>query len=417
MDCFIIDGPSKIDGEITVSGSKNSALPILFASLLTDEKCVLNSVPELSDIKTTYDLLTYVGKNCFFGFNRFEVSEINKIITIAPYELVRKMRASILVAGPLLARFKHVQFSMPGGCAIGVRPIDIHLEGFKKFGAEVVLKEGYIILKAKKLKPAIINLRFPSVGATENLLMTASLIDGESVINNAAREPEIEELACVLNKMGAVVNGAGSKTIRIKGAKKLKGFEHKIIGDRIEAGTFLILGALCAKKLVVKNVCINHLETLLRCLKKSGAEFETLTDSLVIYKNKKIKPVDIKTEPYPGFPTDLQAQWMAYMCFSEGKSKIEENIFENRFMHAAELVRMGADIKIEHNVAYVKGVKKLTGATVMVSDLRAGAGLVIAALNAYGQSKIRRVYHIDRGYEKIEEKLSSIGAKIRRVEE
>lgn len=417
MDSFIIEGPGKINGTINVSGSKNSALAILFASILTDEKCVLNGVPELSDIKTTYELLSYCGKSCFFGFNRFEILESSKLLTEAPYDLVRKMRASVLISGPMLARFKSVKFSMPGGCAIGVRPIDIHLEGFKKFGADVKLDGGYVILKAKKLKPAVIKLKFPSVGATENLMMTASLIEGETLIKNAACEPEIEDLGEVLNKMGAVVSGAGTEEVKIKGSKKLRGFEHKVIPDRIEAGTFLIFGAMSAQKLTIKNVVPEHLKALIEKLKKTGAELEINNNEIKISSNKHIKPINLKTEPYPGYPTDLQSQWMAYMSLAEGKSQIEENIFENRFMHVAELIRMGADIEIKHNTAYIKGVKKLIGATVMASDLRAGAGLIIAGANAYGITKIRRVYHIDRGYEKIEQKLASVGLNIKRIEE
>lgn len=417
MDSFIIEGPSTIEGEVRVSGSKNSSLPILFATVLTDEECIIEDVPDLSDIKTTYDLLSYCGKSCFFGFNRFEVRESKKIITEAPYDLVRKMRASVLIAGPMLSRFKHAKFSLPGGCAIGVRPIDIHLDGFKKLGAEVNLDSGYVILKAKKLKPAVINLRFQSVGATENLMMAASLIEGITIIKNAAKEPEISDLSSVLNKMGASVEGAGTDLIRIKGVKKLSGFKHKVIPDRIEAGTFLILAAACAKKLAVKNAFAGHLGILIDKLKKSGAKIDISDESITVSKAKKIKPVNIKTQVYPGYPTDLQAQWMAYMCLSSGRSIIEENIFENRFMHVGEFIRMGASISIKHNSAYVNGVNKLIGATVMASDLRAGAGLIIAAALANGSTKIRRIYHIDRGYEKIEQKLLSLGLKIKRVEE
>jgi len=416
MDCFIIEGPSKIDGEVEISGSKNSSLAILFATLLTDEKCILNNVPELVDIKTTYKILSYTGKNCFFGFNRFEVEEKSNIITEAPYDLVRKMRASVLVAGPMLARFKYAKFSMPGGCAIGTRPIDMHLEGFKRLGAEISMEEGYVILKSRKLKPAVIKLRFPSVGATENLMMAASLIEGKTVIKNAAREPEIEDLASVLNKMGARVYGAGSDTITVYGVKKLNGFTHTVIPDRIEAQTFMILGAMCGR-VRLKNIVAKHCRTLINKLKKSGASVKIVDDYLEVSKGRNIKAVNIKTEPYPGFPTDIQAQWMAYMCLCNWKAKITETIFENRFMHVAELNRMGAIISVKGNTATVVGVKNLIGATVMISDLRAGAGLILAALSAFGRSKIRRVYHIDRGYERIEMKLSKLGANIKRIEE
>ena len=416
MDCFIIEGPSKIDGEVEISGSKNSSLAILFATLLTDEKCVLNNVPQLMDIKTTYEILSFTGKSCFFGFKRFEVKEKSDIKAEAPYDLVRKMRASVLVAGPMLARFKYAKFSMPGGCAIGLRPIDIHLEGFKKFGADIQMQEGYVILKAKKIKPAVINLKFPSVGATENLMMAASLIEGKTVIKNAAKEPEIEDLSEVLNKMGAKVIGAGSDTITICGVKKLNGFTHTVIPDRIEAQTFMILGAMCGR-VRVKNVCVKHCKNLIDKLKKSGAKVLIKDNFVEVIKPSKIKAVNVVTNPYPGFPTDIQAQWMAYMCLCDSKAKITENIFENRFMHVAELNRMGANISVSGNTAVVKGVKNLIGAVVMASDLRAGAGLILAAISAFGRSKIRRVYHIDRGYEKIEEKLSKLGARIKRVEE
>ncbi|MGC9070306.1 MAG: UDP-N-acetylglucosamine 1-carboxyvinyltransferase [Elusimicrobiales bacterium] len=416
MDCFIIEGPSKVCGEIKVSGSKNSSLPVLFATMLSDEKCVVENVPELVDIKTTYELLSYCGKECFFGFNRFEVSENKDILTEAPYDLVRKMRASVLIAGPMLARFKKVRFSMPGGCEIGVRPIDIHLEGFRRLGADVRLEQGYVVMRAKKLKGAYIRFRFPSVGATENIMMAASLIDDVTVIENAAKEPEISDLADVLRKMGAKISGDGTDIIKIRGAKKLKGFSHSVIPDRIEASTFAILAAMCGE-LVIKDAYKDNILCVLRKLSKSGADISMDENSIRVKKVRDIKPVSITTKPYPGFPTDLQAQWMAYMCYANGRSVINEKIFENRFMHVPELLRMGADIKVLGGRAYVNGVKRLMGATVMVSDLRAGAGLVLAACAAHGVSKIRRVYHIDRGYERLDEKLKSIGVKIRREEE
>ncbi|MGC8867011.1 MAG: UDP-N-acetylglucosamine 1-carboxyvinyltransferase [Elusimicrobiales bacterium] len=416
MDCFIIEGPSKVCGEIKVSGSKNSSLPVLFATMLSDEKCVVENVPELVDIKTTYELLSYCGKECFFGFNRFEVSENKDILTEAPYDLVRKMRASVLIAGPMLARFKKVRFSMPGGCEIGVRPIDIHLEGFRRLGADVRLEQGYVVMRAKKLKGAYIRFRFPSVGATENIMMAASLIDDVTIIENAAKEPEISDLADVLRKMGAKISGDGTDIIKIRGAKKLKGFSHSVIPDRIEASTFAILAAMCGE-LVIKDAYKDNILCVLRKLSKSGADISMYENSIRVKKVRDIKPVSITTKPYPGFPTDLQAQWMAYMCYANGRSVINEKIFENRFMHVPELLRMGADIKVLGGRAYVNGVKRLMGATVMVSDLRAGAGLVLAACAAHGVSKIRRVYHIDRGYERLDEKLKSIGVKIRREEE
>ncbi|MCX7905729.1 MAG: UDP-N-acetylglucosamine 1-carboxyvinyltransferase [Elusimicrobiales bacterium] len=418
MECFIIEGPNIVTGEVKISGSKNSALPILFATILTDDKCIVENVPELSDIKTTYELLAYCGKECFFGFNRFEVSQSSNIKTEAPYDLVRKMRASVLIAGPMLAKYKRVKFSMPGGCAIGVRPIDIHLDGFKKLGADIKLEEGYVVMSAKHLHGAKINLKFPSVGATENIMMAASLIDDLTIIENAAKEPEIVDLAEVLNKMGACIEGAGSSFIKIRGKKRLFGFKHRVIPDRIECGTFMILGALSGRRLVIKHGQPKHLDSLIRKLKMTGV-FLDIDDegTIIIDSSKLIKPVNIVTKPYPGFPTDLQAQWMSYMSVANGRSIITEKIFENRFMHAAELVRMGANINIKGNKAYIEGVKKLKGATVMVSDLRAGAGLVLAGCIADGVTKVRRVYHIDRGYERIDEKLKLIGVKIKREEE
>ena len=417
MECFIIEGPNRVDGEISVSGAKNSALPILFATILTDDDCVVENVPDLSDIKTTYDLLSYCGKDCFFGFNKFEVKETKRIITEAPYDLVRKMRASVLIAGSMLSRFGKVKFSLPGGCAIGVRPIDIHLDGFKKLGAEISLDRGYVIMKAKKLHGGKIRLRFPSVGATENIMMAASLIDDITVIENAAREPEIEDLADVLKKMGADIEGAGTDVVKIRGRKKLVGFRHRIIPDRIEAGTFAILAAMCGGRVIIKDTNPSHLKAVIRKLSLTGAQISVSKDSIEVNAPKIIKPQSITTQPYPGFPTDLQAQWMAYMSISRGESIINERIFENRFMHVGELIRMGADIRIEGNRAFVRGVGSLKGATVMVSDLRAGAGLVLAGCSAYGVTKIRRIYHIDRGYERIDEKLRRIGVKIKREEE
>lgn len=417
MECFVIEGPNKVNGEVKISGSKNAALPILFATLLTDEECILENVAELSDIKTTYELLSYCGKECFFGFNRFAVREFKAIKTQAPYDIVRKMRASVLIAGPLIARFKRVRFSLPGGCAIGVRPIDIHLEGFKKLGADITLDEGYVVMKAKRLHGAYIKLRLPSVGATENIMMAASLIDDLTIIENAAKEPEVVDLAEVLRKMGAEIEGAGTRLIKIKGKKRLRGFTHRVIPDRIEAGTFAILAAMCGGKVLIKNAEPSHLGVLFKKLKLTGAKIRVWKDSFEVKAPRRIKPQSITTQPYPGFPTDLQAQWMAYMSLADGKSVINEKIFENRFMHAAELVRMGADITVNASKAVVKGVKELKGATVMVSDLRAGAGLVLAGCAAYGLTKIRRVYHIDRGYERIDEKLKALGVKIKREEE
>lgn len=417
MDRFVIEGPSKLSGVVNISGAKNSALAILFATILTDEKCILENVPDLDDIKTASAILEYCGKTCIRNADLCKVIEKTPLKQEAPYDLVRKMRASVLIAGPMLSRYGYVRFSMPGGCAIGVRPIDIHLDGFRKLGADIRLDSGYVILKAKRLRPAIINLRFPSVGATENIMMAASLIDGKTIIKNAAMEPEISDVAQALRKMGVFISGDGSKEIVIVGRKKLNGFTYRVIPDRIEAGTFMILGLMCGKNLEIKNVRPDHLSDLINKIKKAGGIVDVGLDSIVVKGTNEIKPVSIKTEPYPKFPTDLQAQWMAAMSIANGRSKIVENIFENRFMHVAELIRMGADINIKHNSAYINGVKKLIGATVMASDLRAGAGLVLAGCVAEGKTYVRRIYHIDRGYEKMERKLSKIGVKIKREEE
>ncbi len=417
MDSFVIEGPAKLSGQVRASGAKNAALPELFATLLTDEKCEISNVPELADIKSTLGILSYCGKRCSFFANKVSCLEQADIKTEAPYDMVRKMRASVLIAGPMLARFGHVKFAMPGGCAIGVRPIDIHLSAFSKMGAEVSFQGGDVILKSKKLKGAKINFKFPSVGATENVMMAACLADGESVIRNAAREPEIEDLATVLNKMGANILGAGSEIIKINGVKKLSGFSHEVISDRIEAGTFMIAASALNSEIAVYGARKEHLGILCRKLILSGAEIHNGRDHILVRAPQKIKPVSIYTGPYPLFPTDLQAQWMAYMSLAQGTCKIKENIFENRFMHAAELMRMGAKIELKGNVANVSSSKGLIGAPVMASDLRAGAALIIAAMAANGKSIIKRVYHIDRGYEKMEEKLFSLGASIKRVKE
>lgn len=417
MDSFVIEGPCELKGQVKAGGSKNSSLPILFATLLTKDKCEISNVPELADIKSAGGILSHCGKTCSFFSNKFSCSENSEIKTDAPYDMVRKMRASVLIAGPLLARFGRVKFAMPGGCAIGVRPIDIHLSAFAKMGAEISFEAGDVLLKAKKLKSAKINFKFPSVGATENIMMAAALTDGETVLYNAAREPEISDLAQVLRKMGAFVEGDGEERIKIIGARSLKGFSHEVISDRIEAGTFLIAACALKSEIAVYGASREHLEALYRKLKLSGAELFYGKDRTLVRGPKKIRSVSVSTGPYPLFPTDLQAQWMAYMSLSSGSCKIRENIFENRFMHAAELMRMGACISIKGSEARISGVKELLSAPVMASDLRAGAALIIAAMAAKGNSLIKRVYHIDRGYERIEDKLFSLGASIKRIKE
>ncbi|OGS08065.1 MAG: UDP-N-acetylglucosamine 1-carboxyvinyltransferase [Elusimicrobia bacterium RIFOXYA12_FULL_51_18] len=416
MDNFVIHGGRTVNGEVKISGSKNAALPILAATMLTRDKCEIKNIPELMDIKSAFELLNYLGKKCFFGFNTFTVHEASALKHHAPYDLVRKMRASMLVAGPLLARYKKVRFSLPGGCIIGVRPIDIHLEAFKKLGAEVSYEKGDVIMTAARLKPARVKFRFPSVGATENLMMCASLIKGITTLENCAREPEISDLARALRKMGAGVEGEGSSVIKISGVKMLKGLKYEVMPDRIETGTFMLAAAAAGGALKLTNTNIALVEPLARALTRAGVrvfgEKNTIT---VISSGARPKPVDIITEPHPGFPTDLQAPWMAFMARAKGVCEVNEEIFENRFMHAAELMRMGADITVLERKAVIRGVERLLGAPVMASDIRAGAALIVAAAAAKGMTVIRRVYHIDRGYQKIEDKLRLAGVKITRV--
>ena len=416
MDNFIIRGGRPLSGQAVISGSKNAALPILAATLLTREKCEIKNVPELMDIKSTFELLNYLGKNCFYGYGNFVAEEHSPLKYHAPYDLVRKMRASVLVAGPLLARFKKTRFSMPGGCSIGMRPIDIHLEGFKKLGAAVSYEKGDVILTAKKLKAGRVKFRFPSVGATENLMMCAALIEGTTVLENCAREPEIEDLAAALNKMGAKVEGAGSPTIKITGAARLKGMKHTVMPDRVETGTFMLLCAAAGGRVRLLNTAPKTLTALIKAMQKAGVRINCFKDSMeVIAPQGRPRPVSVVTRPHPGFPTDLQAPWMVFMAKANGTSEVQEHIFENRFMHAPELIRMGADITVADRKAVVRGVPQLLGAPVMCSDIRAGAAMVVAAAAAKGKSVIRRIYHIDRGYEKLEHKLKDLGVDASRV--
>lgn len=416
MDNFIIKGGKPLSGAITISGSKNSALPILFATLLTKEKCEIKNVPELMDVKSTFELLNYLGKNCFYGYENFVAEEHGALKHNAPYDLVRKMRASVLAAGPLIARFKKAKFSLPGGCTIGVRPIDIHIEGLKQLGVEVAYEKGDVILNAKKLHPAKIKFRFPSVGATENLMMCAALIEGETILENCAKEPEIDDLAEVLVKMGAEISGAGTATIKIKGNHKLKGFKHLVMPDRIETGTFMLMCAAAGGKIKLLNTAPKTLTAVITVMKKAGVKVNCTKDSIEIDSPvSRPKPVNVITKPYPGFPTDLQAPWMAFMAQCDGECEVSEHIFENRFMHVPELMRMGANITVIDKKAIVHGVSGLIGAPVMASDIRAGAALAVAAAAARGKTTIRRVYHIDRGYEKLEQKLKDLGVDASRV--
>jgi UDP-N-acetylglucosamine 1-carboxyvinyltransferase len=417
MDKIIIEGGYSLSGEVNISGSKNSALPILISTILTDERCIIKNVPELKDIETAVSLLAYMNKKVIRKKNVVEIiSDTKKNIKyIAPYDLVKKMRASFLVAGPLLAKYGKAEVSLPGGCAIGVRPVDIHIEGFKKLGANVELRNGNVILSCKKLSGNNIILRYPSVGATENLIMASCLAKGKTIIKNSAREPEIVDLCNFLVSIGAKIVGAGTDSITIWGVDKLYGTEYTVIPDRIETGTYLIAGAITSGNIRIRNCIPKHLTSVITKLKRAGLKVICDTNSITLIGKKKIKPIDIVTEPYPGFPTDLQAQWMILMCIANGRSIIKESVFENRFMHVAELQRLGAKLHISDDTVIVEGNSKLIGAPVMVSDLRAGAALVLAGLVAKGKTIIHRVYHLDRGYENLEQKLRNLGAKIYRI--
>jgi UDP-N-acetylglucosamine 1-carboxyvinyltransferase len=416
MDKIIIRGGRPLHGEIEVSGAKNAALPFLFAALLTDEECRFTNMPRVVDIRTALRLLTELGVSTDWrGDNEVALSAESVRHLEAPYELVKTMRASFLVLGPLLARFGRARVSTPGGCAIGTRPVDIHLAGLQQLGAAIRLQEGYVEATATRLRGARISLDFPSVGATENLMMAATLADGPSQIENAAREPEIVALQTLLNAMGARVSGAGESIIRIDGVARLHGAEHRVIPDRVEAGTFLIAGAMTSGEVFVRGAQAEHLDVFLQKLRASGIGLEIEADGIAVKEARRPGRVDVITWPYPGFPTDLQAQIMALLTLGDGRSLITETVFENRFMHAQELARLGADIHIRHNTAAVNGVAFLSGAPVMATDLRASVSLVLAGLAAQGKTEISRVYHLDRGYERIEEKLSQLGADIRRV--
>ena len=421
MDKIVVCGGRPLRGEVEVSGSKNSALPLLFASLLTADACRLRNVPALADVRTAERLLQDLGVE-LVERNGHAVTLRARTLTgyEAPYELVKTMRASFLALGPLLAREGRARVSTPGGCAIGARPINLHLAGLEKMGARLEIVHGYVEAEAprtpngRRLRGARIVLDTPSVGATENLMMAAALAEGTSEIENAAREPEIEDLASALAKMGAHIEGAGSSILRIEGVSELHGVEHEVIPDRIEAGTFLVAAAITGGDCMVRGARSEHLDAFLLKLEETGATVERLAEGIRVRGSARPRSVDIKTAPFPGFATDLQAQMMSLMTVADGAGGITETIFENRFMHALELMRLGADIAIEGNHALIRGVRRLSGAPVMATDLRASVSLVLAGLAADGATEIRRVYHLDRGYERIEEKLSALGADIRR---
>lgn len=420
MDRIIIQGGKRLSGEIAVSGSKNAALPILISSLLTAEPCTYQGVPHLADIRTTLKLLSGLGSKSDIqpwlnGADELTLRADRIQKYEAPYDLVKTMRASFLVIGPLVARFGQARVSTPGGCAIGARPVNLHLKGLEALGASIVQTHGYIEATAAKLRGTKLYLDLPSVGATENLMMAAALAEGTTIIENAAKEPEIDDLAKALNSMGGRVQGAGTDIIQIDGVASLHGVTHKIIPDRIEAGSFVIAAAITGGDVLVKGARPDHLEAFLIKLKEAGVTCTAEDDGIRVQRAGTIKSVDVKTLPYPGFPTDLQAQMMVLMSVSDGVSVINETIFENRFMHVQELDRMGAQIKLEGNRAVVRGVRELSGAPVMASDLRASVALVLAGLVANGTTEVSRVYHLDRGYEQIERKLSYLGAQIIRV--
>ena len=417
MDKISILGGKTLEGIITISGSKNATLPILASSLLTNEKSNLSNVPNLLDVITMKELLSSLGIKINANQKSLFLEPGNNISTHADYELVRKMRASVLVLGPLLARYGEAEVSLPGGCAIGSRPVDIHIDALKKMGANIEIKDGYIKAKVpnKRLIGADISFAKVSVGATENIIMAASLAEGKTIIRNAALEPEIDDLISVLNKMGANINRLDNNQIEVEGVNYLKGFSHSVMPDRIEAGTYAMAAVITGGKIQLLNAEKKYLTNVIKYLIKVGAKIQYNVDGILIEGPKIIKNTDIKTEVYPGFPTDLQAQAMALMTVAKGSSVIEESIFENRFMHIAELVRFVANIKIAGFKAVIKGCNKLNGAQVMATDLRASSSLILAALKAEGETIINRVYHLDRGYENLEKKLSMCGANIRRV--
>lgn len=417
MDKLIITGGKPLSGEIRISGAKNAALPIIVSTLLSDDPVLIRNIPHLHDITTTMELLGRMGVSLTMDEKMdVEVNPTTIESYVAPYELVKTMRASILVLGPLLARFGEAEVSLPGGCAIGARPVNLHIHGLELMGADITVENGYIKAKCKRLQGAKIVLDVVTVTGTENLMMAAALADGTTILENAAREPEVVDLAHCLNAMGAKVSGAGTDTITIEGVERMHGATYDILPDRIETGTYLVAAAVTGGKVKLKDTDPTLLDAVLSKLEEAGAEIETGKDWISLdMKGKRAKAIDVRTAPYPAFPTDMQAQFSILNAVAEGSSSITETIFENRFMHVQELKRMGADVEVNGNTAFVKGVEKLKSAPVMATDLRASASLVIAGLVAEGDTCVERIYHIDRGYECIEEKLQQLGATIRRV--
>lgn len=418
MDKLVIEGGNRLEGVVPISGAKNAVLPLMAATLLTPAEYELTNVPDLRDVHTMIELFRELGVTAKFSSGNLQIDSRNLTTTDAPYALVKKMRASVLVLGPLLARTGETSVPLPGGCAIGTRPIDLHLSGLEDMGASIDVEHGDVKATVNQLRGAEIYLDFPSVGATENLMMAAALAEGETVIENAAREPEIDCLGEFLEKMGATVEGTGDDRITIQGTSELSGTSHHVIGDRIEAGTFLIAGAITRGKVTAKHTEPDNFHSVTKKLKEAGCDIERPSEHEIKLDatNRRPDPVDIVTMPYPGFPTDMQAQFMALMTLATGTSTIKETIFEDRFMHVLELERFGADIKIDGNTVAVHGVDELSGAPVMATDLRASAALVLAGLAAEGRTDVRRIYHLDRGYENLQKKLRNIGATISREE-
>ena len=421
MDKLVIKGGKQLEGTVSVSGSKNATLPIaVAASILGDGACVINNVPDLRDVETLRSVLEVLGAVTKFKDSTLHIAPRNEIVYEAPYDLVRKMRASIYVLGPLLARLGRAKVSFPGGCAIGPRPIDLHIKGLEQLGAQIEIKEGYIHARADRLAAADMDLsgvHGPSVGATANVMMAATLAEGTTVIRSAAREPHISDLANFLNAMGAEIEGIGTSVLKIHGVKQLRGTEYSIVPDDIEAGTFMVAGAITGGDVFVKDALQENLEAVSATLSEVGVQLDWKDDGVRVTTPRQLSAIELNTEPFPGFPTDMQAQMTGLLSLVPGTSIITEAVHTDRFMHVAELNRMGADILVRGHRATVRGVPKLSGAPIMASDLRAGAVLVLAGMAAEGETVVSRVYHIDRGYERIEEKLTAIGADIVRVDE
>ena len=413
MDKLVVNGAKELSGSVEISGAKNAVLPLMAATLLTEGEHTINRVPDLKDTRTFLNLLEMLGAKSTYNNGDLLVDSSNINSIEAPYDLVKTMRASFYVMGPLLSRFGEARVSLPGGCAWGPRPVDYHLKGFEKLGAEIILEKGYIIARAKKLKGAQIHFDIPSVGATANILMASVLAEGKTQITNAAIEPHIVQLCKVLNEMGAHIEGVGSNILIVNGVEKLSPMNVETIPDMIEAGTFLMAGATLGN-ITLKKVDPTHLNIVIRKLEQAGCELVVNDNSITVNKCDKLQPVDMTTDVHPGFPTDLQAQWVALMSVANGSSHVTDTIYHDRFAHVPELTRLGADISLNKNMALIRGPKKLKGAQVMSTDIRASASLLIGALIAEGESEISRIYHIDRGYEKIEEKFKLLGADIRR---